>query len=121
MFAVPSRTSRWRIGLAAALGALGSYPSVPVASAVPSEPQALTAALPHVEEWAESEVGGIRGITVGPIESLRHPGKGYGSEPCARTMDEVVRLGGNWVSLTPFGRTGDLKPTGIDLTFEAPF
>ena len=65
--------------------------------------------------------GAIRGVTIGPIESSLHPGKGYGSEPYVRTLQEVEQWGGTWVSLTPFGRTFDLKPTGIDLTFEAPF
>jgi hypothetical protein len=63
----------------------------------------------------------MRGITVGPIESLRHPGVGYGSPAYERTLDEAVRMGATWISLTPFGRTWDLRPTGIDLTFEAPF
>ncbi len=71
------------------------------------------------EEWVGR--GGIRGITVGPIESLLHPGVGYGSPAYERTLDEAVLLGATWVSLTPFGRTWDLRPTGIDLTFEAPF
>ncbi len=73
------------------------------------------------EAWAESGRGGIRGITVGPIENLRHPGVGYGSPAYERTLDEAVENGATWVSLTPFGRTWDLRPTGIDLTFEAPF
>ena len=73
------------------------------------------------EAWQSSARGGIRGITVGPIESLRHPGVGYGSPAYERTLDEAVRTGATWVSLTPFGRTWDLAPTGIDLTFEAPF
>jgi hypothetical protein len=71
--------------------------------------------------WRDSEQGGIRGLTVGPIESALHPGKGYGSEACERTMAEARRLGATWVSLTPFGRTWDLAPTGVDLSFEAPF
>ncbi len=65
--------------------------------------------------------GPVRGITVGPIESSLHPNKGYGSDPYQRTVDEVVRLGGTWVSLTPFGRVWDLHSTGVDLTFEKPF
>jgi hypothetical protein len=67
------------------------------------------------------ERGAIRGATIGPIESSLHPHKGYGSEPYGRTLDELGRWGASWVSLTPFGRTYDLKPSGIDLTFEAPF
>jgi hypothetical protein len=76
---------------------------------------------PGPTSWRDSGRGGIRGVTVGPIESTLHPGKGYGSEACARTMAEVQGLGANWVSLTPFGRTWDLAPTGVDPTFEAPF
>jgi len=68
----------------------------------------------------EAVLGAIRGVTVGPIESSLHPGRGYGSEPCARTMQDVRRMGGTWVSLTPFGRVWDLAPTGVDPTFEAP-
>ncbi len=71
--------------------------------------------------WRDSEMGGIRGVTVGPIESTLHPNVGYGSEACGRTFAEIKRMGGSWVSLTPFGRTYDLKPSGVSLTFEAPF
>jgi len=60
-------------------------------------------------------------MTVGPIESALHPGKGYGSPACARTMAELTRMGATWVSITPYGRILDLAPTGVDLTFEAPF
>jgi hypothetical protein len=106
------------IGAAAALVGLASAPP---AAPDESPPTPATAApFSGAEAWADRG-GGIRGITVGPIESLRHPGVGYGSEPCARTMDEAVKIGASWVSLTPFGRTWDLAPTGIDLTFEAPF
>src|SRR5262249_33945983 len=45
----------------------------------------------------------------------------YGSPAYERAVDEAARIGATWVSLTPFGRTWDLAPTGIDLTFEAPF
>ena len=76
---------------------------------------------PGAEAWMESGRGGVRGITVGPIENLRHAGVGYGSPAFERTLDESRRIGATWISLTPFGRTWDLAPTGIDLTFEAPF
>jgi hypothetical protein len=62
----------------------------------------------------------VRGMTIGPIESALHPGRGYGSEGCARAMSEARRMGATWVSLTPFGRVWDLAPTGVDPTFEAP-
>lgn len=92
----------------------------PASAAAPkAEPAPLLG--PGPEAWRESERGGIRGITVGPIENLRHAGVGYGSPAFERTLDEAKRIGATWISLTPFGRTWDLKPTGIDLTFEAPF
>src|SRR4051812_20700840 len=46
---------------------------------------------PGAEAWAESGLGGIRGLTIGPIENLRHPDRGYGTEACARAMDEAAR------------------------------
>jgi len=96
--------------------------ALPIALLLATPPAAAGARLPPgAESWAELGVGGVRGITIGPIESLRHPGKGYGSEASARAMDEAVQLGATWVSVTPFGRVWDLKPAGIDLTFEAPF
>jgi hypothetical protein len=76
---------------------------------------------PGATAWQSAGTGGIRGITIGPIESSLHAGRGYGSAACGRTMTEARRLGANWVSLTPFGRVLDLSPTGIDPTFEAPF
>jgi hypothetical protein len=63
----------------------------------------------------------MRGMTVGPIESAVHPGKGYGSAASARAMAEISRMGGTWVSITPYGRVFDLAPTGIDWSFEARF
>ncbi|MBL9024955.1 MAG: hypothetical protein JNL21_22345 [Myxococcales bacterium] len=63
----------------------------------------------------------MRGVTIGPIESVRHPERGYGTEANGRALDEAVALGATWVSLTPFGRVHDLTPGGIDLSFEAPF
>ncbi len=102
--------------LAAAL-ALG--PALSSASPPPS--RAPIQLGPGPEAWAESGLPAIRGLTIGPIESARHPDVGYGSEPCGRTLDDSVSLGGNWVSFTPFGRVLDLKPTGIDLTFDTPF
>jgi hypothetical protein len=71
--------------------------------------------------WLRTSLGAIRGTTIGPIENQLHPDRGYGSAACAATMHEVRRMGGNWVSITPFGRVYDLKPTGISLRFEAPF
>jgi hypothetical protein len=62
----------------------------------------------------------MRGVTIGPIESALHPGRGYGSPAFERGLDEAVRLGATWISVTPFGRTWDLKATGVDDTFELP-
>lgn len=100
---------------------LAALAASPPASAAAPKAAAAARLGPGPEAWRESERGGIRGITVGPIENLRHAGVGYGSPAFERTLDEAKRIGATWISLTPFGRTWDLKPTGIDLTFEAPF
>ena len=70
--------------------------------------------------WQTSKLKAIRGVTIGPIENKLHPDRGYGSDRCARTMEEARRMGANWVSLTPFGRVWDLSSSGIALDFEAP-
>lgn len=71
--------------------------------------------------WSERAAGGVRGLTVGPIESLRHAGRGYGSEAYGRSLDEAVDMGATWVSLTPFGRVWSLRSSQVSLEFEAPF
>jgi len=63
----------------------------------------------------------MRGVTIGPIESARHPDRGYGSDRYEVALDEAALMGATWVSLTPFGRVRDLDPEGVDLSFEAPF
>jgi hypothetical protein len=62
----------------------------------------------------------IRGITIGPIESSQQQGRGYGTEYSAELLDELVRLGTNSISITPFGRIWDLSSTEILHDFEAP-
>ncbi len=76
---------------------------------------------PGRDGWRDAGLGAIRGVTVGPIESALHPDRGYGSAACARSMHEIRRMGGSWVSITPFGRVQDLAPSGVSPTFEAPF
>lgn len=83
-----------------------------------SEPLTLP---PGATGWEDAGLGGIRGITVGPIENARHPDVGYGTEAGRRAMVLARRLGATWVSLTPFGRTWDLGGRGVDRCFEAPF
>lgn len=73
------------------------------------------------EAWTHRAAGGVRGLTVGPIESLRHPGRGYGSEAYGRALDEAVAMGATWVSLTPFGRVYNIESSEVSLEFEAPF
>lgn len=63
----------------------------------------------------------IRGVTLGPIESTLQPGRGYGSAAFEQTLDELVGLGANWVSLTVFGRVFDLASATVEPSFEAPF
>jgi hypothetical protein len=104
-----------RLGVGAAL-------SLSIAAiAPPAASSPLPPLLAGAEGFADRGLGGIRGITIGPIENSRHSDKGYGTEASGRSMVEARTLGANWVSLTPFGRTWDLAPTGIDLTFETPF
>jgi hypothetical protein len=61
-----------------------------------------------------------RGFTIGPIESRVQPGRGYGSERFAETLDEVARSHGNFVSLTVFGRVWNLESRAVEPSFEAP-
>jgi hypothetical protein len=63
----------------------------------------------------------VRGITIGPIESSQQPGRGYGTEYTEVLLDELVRLGANAISITPFGRIWSLRSTEILHDFEAPF
>jgi hypothetical protein len=81
----------------------------------------LALASPSPDAWTRSGLGGIRGLTVGPIENGYHPGVGYGSPAYDRTLAEARAMGATWVAVTPFGRVSDLSGTGVDLTFESPF
>jgi hypothetical protein len=92
--------------------------AVPLALAVAAQ---LALASPGPDAWKRAEVGGVRGITVGPIENGYHPGVGYGSPAYDRTLVESRAIGATWVAITPFGRVSDLSGSGVDLTFEAPF
>lgn len=91
---------------------------LPVALAVAAQ---LALAGGGADAWRRAELGGVRGMTVGPIENGYHPGVGYGSPAYDRTLVEARAMGATWVSITPFGRVADLSGTGVDLTFEAPF
>src|SRR5262249_42127660 len=81
----------------------------------------LALASPGADAWTRSEIGGIRGMTVGPIENAYHPGVGYGSGAYDRTLAEARGMGATWIAVTPFGRVQDLSGAGVDPTFEAPF
>ncbi len=76
---------------------------------------------PSADAWSRAEVGGVRGVTIGPIENGYHPGVGYGSAAYDRALLEARAMGATWVAVTPFGRVADVSGAGIDLTFEAPF
>lgn len=81
----------------------------------------LAIACPSADAWKRAEVGGVRGVTIGPIENGYHPGLGYGSPAYDRALTEALSMGATWITLTPFGRVADLSGVGVDLTFEAPF
>ncbi len=74
-----------------------------------------------VRAWRESGLGAMRGATLGPIENTQHPGVGYGTPASAEALDELARLGCNYVSITPFGRQWSLESTDIRMDFEASF
>jgi hypothetical protein len=91
---------------------------------------ALASALParawHVlppgrDGFRDAGYEGIRGVTVGPIESSQLPGRGYGTPYTEALLDHLASMGVNWISITPFGRIWDLHSTVIDLDFEAPY
>lgn len=111
------------VAASAASAALLAHSLASAAGSLPGPRPELPApgSLLHADAWASSGAGGVRGLTIGPIESLRHAGKGYGTEASARAMDEAVRMGATWISLTTFGRVWELSSTGVDLVFEAPF
>jgi hypothetical protein len=92
--------------------------ALPLALAVAAQ---LALASPGPDAWRRAELGGVRGVTVGPIENGYHPGVGYGSAAYDRTLAEARAMGATWVAVTPFGRVADLSGSGVDLTFEAPF
>jgi len=75
---------------------------------------------PGHDGWTRSELGAIRGVTVGPIESAVHPGVGYGTDAGRAAMMEARAMGATWIALTPFGRVWDLDSSAVDLRFEAP-
>jgi hypothetical protein len=81
----------------------------------------LALASPGADAWRRAEIGGIRGMTIGPIENGYHPSVGYGSRAYERGLGEIRALGATWVAITPFGRVPDLAGTGIDPTFEVPY
>lgn len=74
---------------------------------------------PGAEGWRGRDA--IRGMTVGPIESIQQPGRGYGTASSGPLLDHVRAMGANWISLTPFGRVWDLQDTQVAMDFEAPY
>ncbi len=76
---------------------------------------------PGSQAFTEAFAQGIRGVTVGPIESSQQPGRGYGTPYTERLLDHLADLGVNWISITPFGRIWSLSSTTIQMDFEAPY
>ena len=118
---------RWPVaGRAAAVALLAllvapTLHAQPPHEPVPQKPASAEVAPARTRMLRWSFEQAIRGVTVGPIENQLHPGRGYGSAACARTMSEIQRMGGNWVSVTPFGRVADMHATGIAMSFEVTF
>lgn len=89
-----------------------------VAHAAPA-PRTRLAAGP--EGFAATYGEGIRGVTIGPVESSQQPGRGYGSPYSERLLDHLQKMDVNWVSITPFGRLYQLTSTDIRMDFEMPY
>jgi hypothetical protein len=109
------------VALAVALAPSGSSALAPAADAGSpraTAPASLAGRGP--EAWREAGRGGVRGVTVGPIENAYHPGLGYGSAAYGRMLAECKQWGATWIAITPFGRVADLAGRGVDPTFEKP-
>lgn len=89
--------------------------------AAPSSSAAWHRLPPGQDGWSAAGFDGIRGVTVGPIESSLFPDRGYGTESSAALLDFLAQRGVNWISITPFGRIWDLSSTEIQMDFEAPY
>lgn len=76
---------------------------------------------PRATGWHDAGLPAIRGITIGPIENALHPGVGYGTASCGRSLDAAKDLGATWVAITPFGRMWSTRTTSVDMSFESPF
>lgn len=76
---------------------------------------------PGPEGWSETFEEGIRGVTIGPIESSQQRGRGYGTPYTEALLDHLASMGVNWISITPFGRIWSLSSTSIRMDFEAPY
>src|SRR5512139_2727948 len=99
------------IALAAACFCVGPLATHASPSLLPPSPTA----------WRDAGWSGIRGVTVGPIESSQQPGRGYGSPYTAELLDHLQGMGVTWISVTPFGRIWSLRSTEILMDFEAPY
>ncbi|QQR91864.1 MAG: hypothetical protein IPJ88_09280 [Myxococcales bacterium] len=75
----------------------------------------------EANSWPDTGLSAIRGVTIGPIESSQHPNRGYGSSASAELLDELKRMGVNWVAITPYGRMWNDRSTEIRMDFEAPY
>ena len=47
--------------------------------------------------YRDAGLPAIRGMTIGPIENALHPGVGYGSLACGRSLDASIELGATFV------------------------
>ena len=92
-----------------------------LAAASPSLASAQRRLPPGQDGLRAAGYDAIRGVTVGPIENSQQLGRGYGTDYSEALLDHLVRMGVNWVSITPFGRIWSLRSTFITMDFEAPY
>lgn len=83
---------------------------------------AMTAPLPRgAQGWTKTGARAMRGVTVGPIESSREPGRGYGTAFSEALLEHLKTIGVNWIAVTPYGRMWTDKSQSITMDFEAPY
>ena len=70
---------------------------------------ALLLALPGAAPAGEPGAG-VRGVT---LASLWYGGDGYGSDACRGQLDELAKLGANWVGLCDFAYLNNVKDPAV--------
>lgn len=118
----PEQQALARLGGASTHGARVAFATIVAITTLMAAPVGAQHRLPPGRDgFRAAGYEGIRGITIGPIESSQQPGRGYGTRYTEALLDHLALAGVNWVSVTPFGRIWSLRSTEIEMDFEAPY